>query len=56
MLLQNLQFMNFDFLNMLEEKALEDFEPEATEEDQAFCRESLLKILENYYKNNPDNP
>lgn len=55
MLLQNLNLLNFDFWQMIENKAFEDFEPETSEEDEKFYKDTLRKILEDYYRNNPEN-
>ena len=55
MLLQNLNLLNFDFWQMIENKAFEDFEPETSAEDEMFYKDTLRKILEDYYRNNPEN-
>lgn len=55
MLLQNLNLLNFDFWQMIENKAFEDFEPETSAEDEKFYKDTLRKILEDYYRNNPEN-
>ena len=55
MLLQNLNLLNFDFWQMIENKAFEDFEPETSAEDEKFYKDTLRKILDDYYRNNPEN-
>ena len=55
MLLQNLNLLNFDFWQMIENKAFEDFEPVTSEEDAKFYKDTLHKILEDYFRNNPEN-
>lgn len=54
MLLQNLKLLNFDFLRMLENKAMEDFEPETSEEDKRYYKQCLDNIFDNYFRNLPD--
>ena len=49
MLLQNLQFLKFDFLSMLENIALKDFEPETSVEDEQYYINSLNKLIDLYY-------
>ena len=41
MLLQNLNLLNFDFWQMIEDKAFEDFEPETSKIGRASCRERV---------------
>lgn len=55
MLMQNPQFMNFDFMHMMEETALQDFEPEATEEQEKALRDLIVKAINHAAKNEPDN-
>ena len=40
---------------MIENKAFEDFEPETSAEDEKFYKDTLHKILEDYFRNNPEN-
>lgn len=55
MLMQNPQFMNFDFMHMMEEIALQDFEPEATKEQEKALKDLIVKVINNATKNENDN-
>lgn len=55
MLLQDLKLLNFDFWRMLEDKALQDFEPETSPEDEKYFSDNLHNILNHHFINNPDN-
>lgn len=55
MLLQNKQLMNFDFMHMMEEIALQDFEPEATKEQEKALKDLIVKVINNAAKNENDN-
>ncbi|HIS35721.1 TPA: hypothetical protein IAC10_03705 [Candidatus Scatousia excrementigallinarum] len=51
MLLQNLNLLNFDFWQMIEDKAFEDFEPETSKDDEQYLRETLYKLIDYYHLN-----
>lgn len=51
MLLQNLNLLNFDFWQMIENKAFEDFEPETSKDDEQYLRETLYKLIDYYHLN-----
>lgn len=55
MLLQNLNLLNFDFWQMIEDKAFEDFEPETSKDDEQYLRETLHKLIDYYYLNQTKN-
>jgi len=53
LLLQDLKFLNFDFWRMLEDKALQDFEPETSLEEEKYFKNTLHRILNEYFQDNP---
>ena len=55
MLLQNLNLLNFDFWQMIEDKAFEDFEPETSKDDEQYLRETLYKLIDYYHLNQTKN-
>ena len=55
MLLQNLNLLNFDFWQMIENKAFEDFEPETSKDDEQYLRETLYKLIDYYHLNQTKN-
>lgn len=55
LLLQDLKLLNFNFWQMLEDMALKDFEPETSPKDEKDFKETLHKLLDTYYQNNPNN-
>lgn len=55
MLLQNLNLLNFDFWQMIEDKAFEDFEPETSKDDEQYLRETLYKLIDYYHLNQNKN-
>lgn len=55
MLLQNLNLLNFDFWQMIEDKAFEDFELETSKDDEQYLRETLYKLIDYYHLNQTKN-
>lgn len=55
MLLQNLNLLNFDFWQMIEDKAFEDFEPETSKDDEQYLSETLYKLIDYYHLNQTKN-
>lgn len=55
MLLQNKQLMNFDFMHMMEEIALQDFEPEATKEQEKALKDLIVRVINNATKDENNN-
>lgn len=45
MILQDMNFLKFDFLRMLEEMALKDFEPETSKIDSNYFREKIINAI-----------
>lgn len=54
LLLQNLNLLNFNFWQMIEEKALEDFVPETNENDEKYLRETMAFLWDDYFRNHPE--
>ena len=47
--------LNFDFWQMIEDKAFEDFEPETSKDDEQYLRETLYKLIDYYHLNQTKN-
>lgn len=54
LILQNLNLLNFNFWQMIEEKALEDFVPETNENNEKYLRETMAFLWDDYFRNHPE--